>query len=40
METEEGLRVASGGDRGEFRGDQWREKGAWVIGGAGLQRCQ
>ena len=36
----EGLRVTSGGDKGEFEGDWWREKNYWVIGGAGLLRSQ
>ena len=37
VETKEGLRVIVGGDKGEFGGDQWREKRAWVTGGARLQ---
>ena len=37
VETKEGLRVIVGGDKGEFGGDRWREKRAWVTGGAGLQ---
>ena len=36
----EPLRVTSGGDKGEFWGDRWREKRAWVIGGVGLLRSQ
>ena len=45
METEEGLRwvgsggrggigVTGGGGRREIRGDRWREKKVWLIGGS------
>ena len=40
MVETEGLRVSNGGDKGEFEGDWWREKRAWVIGGVGLLRSQ